>query len=116
MVDAASDTGKWITAILSKPSETFGKRFLGAAGWITPEEFVAAISEVAGIKVSFKQISDEAFKSFMPPSQASMRSAALVVSREWNYYGPNAHDELAVSLEVSDTSILSQCIELTEKL
>jgi hypothetical protein len=54
LVDAAGDTGKWVPAILSKPSKTYGKSFAGAAGWITPEELVATISEVSGIKVSFK--------------------------------------------------------------
>jgi hypothetical protein len=36
-----------------------------------------------------------------------MRSAALVVCREWNYYGPNAQAELAESLKVSDFDVLS---------
>jgi hypothetical protein len=107
LVDAASDTGKWVTAILFKPSETYGKSFAGAAGWVTPEELVATISEVARIKVSFKQISDDAFKSFMPPSQVNMRLAALVVCREWNYYGPNAQAELAESPKVSYFDVLS---------
>jgi NmrA-like family len=112
LIDATRDTGKWVTAILSNPSQTFGKRFPAAAGWITPEELVSTISEVAGIKVSFKQISDEVFKSFLPASAANMRSAALIVCREWNYYGPNAHAELAESLKVGHTEVLTEFTKL----
>lgn len=115
LIDAASDTGKWVTAILSKPSETYWKRFPGAIGWITPEEIVATIFEVAGIKISFKQISDDAFKSFLPPTQANMRSAALIVCREWNYYGPNAQAELAESLKVFRMEFLTRSTKLILK-
>ena len=100
LIDATTDTGKWVTAILSKQSETIGKRFPAAAGWITPEEIVATISKVAGIEVSFRQIPDEVFKSFLPPSQADMRLAGLVVCRDWGYFGPDAHAEMAESLKV----------------
>ncbi|MCJ1247374.1 hypothetical protein MMC30_004588 [Trapelia coarctata] len=102
LIDAASDTGKWVTAILSKPSEPFGKRIPAANGWITPEEIVSTISEVAGIEVTFKPISDEVFKSFFPfpPPIADMRSEALIVLREYNYFGPNAHAEIPESMKI----------------
>jgi hypothetical protein len=100
LIDTTTDTGKWITAILSKPSETSGKRFPAAAGWITPEEIAATSSEITGIEVWFRQIPDEVLKSFLPPSQADMRLAGLVVCRDCGYLGPDARAEVAESLKV----------------
>ena len=100
LVDASTDTGKWITAILSKPSEMYGKCVAGASCWINPEEFVSTISKVAGIKVSFKQVPDEIFKTIFPAPLGEMRLEALIFCREWHYYGPDADKQINESLQV----------------
>lgn len=68
---------------------------------MTLEAITATIEEVSGVKVVFKEISDEVFRRFLPPAIASIRGAALINLREYSYFGPDAHAGVAESLRVS---------------
>ncbi|MCJ1478103.1 hypothetical protein MMC13_006778 [Lambiella insularis] len=100
IIDAEVDTGNFVAAILSHPGAMLGKRISGANGWITAEQIAATIEEVSGVKTTFREISDEVFRGFFPPAMASIRGAALVNLREYSYFGPDAHADVAESLKI----------------
>lgn len=106
LIDAETDTGKWITTILSSPSSFIGKRVNGTSGFVTPEEFAATIAEVAGIEVVFRQLPEEVFKTIMPGEQGEMRLAALTALRDLGYYGLDAKAEVEGSLKVCAAKLL----------
>lgn len=102
LIDTASDAGKFVAGILSSPSTFLNKNITGTSGWVTPTEFAAIISEVAGIKLTFKQLPDAVFRT-LPPGQGDlgdMRLQAFMCLRDWGFYGADAEKQVEWSLKV----------------
>lgn len=66
LIDAVSDTGKFIGAILAEPETYVGKTICAAQGLYTLQEIADAMSRASGKKVVYKQISEDEFVNGVP--------------------------------------------------
>lgn len=102
LFDAASDTGKFVNAILLHPDKLVGKTMIGATAFYTPTEIAEAFSELSGRKVSYVQLPDETFKSFLPPPMAEDLTEMMILIREYGYYGKDGAKQLEWSSQFLD--------------
>lgn len=87
MIDI-TDTGKWIGAILANPDKYEGKFFAGADRMYTIKEICETLEKVTGKKVTHANISDETYKSFLPPAMKDQLYEMWVFQRDYGYFGP----------------------------
>lgn len=105
LFNAGSDTGKFVTAIISKyDAQPLGKRILGATSYSTPDEILQTFTEATGHATNYVQISEEVFKSFFPEFMALEMLENMHLIRDWAYYGPGAQEALKESLQVRKNS------------
>ena len=99
LVDAASDTGKCVGAILANPDRYEGKTFCGAAALYTWDEVADALSKASGKKVVYQQVSLDEFKRRLssdprwPIDLAQVLADMFGYSAEFGNWGPDS-DEL----------------------
>ena len=90
LIDATSDTGKFVGAILAEPDKYEGKTFCAATEWLTPDEIAAALSKSAGVPIVYKQISTEEFRKSLPPPVAEIFASGFKYMEEFGYWGPDS--------------------------
>jgi uncharacterized protein YbjT (DUF2867 family) len=90
-----TDTGKWTGAILAEPDKYEGKFFAAAEGLYTLPEACAIMSKVLGKTVTFKQLPDEIFRSFLVEGMREQLYEMWVLNREYGYYGPDMEELVA---------------------
>ena len=95
------DTGKFVAGILLQPSKLLGQRIFGATDWYTPKQIISTLEKVSGKKATYQALSDEVFKSFLPPVIAEELTETLIFTRDYAYYGPGAEQGLTKSLQVN---------------
>jgi hypothetical protein len=100
--DAEDDTGKFVAGILANPEAYIGKKVFGYTATYTPEDIVKTIEEVGGVKVSFVEVPEEAFKKAlpMPPALQQEMLENFLLIRDYGYYGKDAKQEEEASLKV----------------
>lgn len=86
LIDAASDTGKFVGAILLNLNTTLDKRISASGGYITPNQVAAQFAEVTGKTAQVNKISYEVFKSFLPPAQAEELAANFELMEDPGYF------------------------------
>jgi len=86
-IDVLGDSGKFVCAALAEPDKFDGKFIAAATTIYTPEEVVDTISKATGQTVKYKQIPDEVFKGFLPPSLAQPLLEMFRFEREYGYFG-----------------------------
>ncbi|KAF5005579.1 hypothetical protein FDECE_7986 [Fusarium decemcellulare] len=96
LVDAASDTGKFIASILASPEKYEEKTIYGAVGTHSLEEMAAVFAKVTKADVACKQISVEKFKENMPFG-GDIAAEVFGYYEEFGYYGPNTEELVASS-------------------
>lgn len=87
LIDIASDTGKFVGAILANPEKYEGKSIIGATTLMSYEEAVAEISRISGKTVKYTQLPESAIRGFMPPLVADMLVGMLYYYQDYGYYG-----------------------------
>lgn len=101
--DAARDTGKFVSAILRNRSELLGGRVLGASGFFTGSELVAAFEKASGKKGVYAEVSEEVFKGYLPPEIGQELLENLYLIRDYKYFGgEDAEGDLEKSLKLLD--------------
>ncbi|KAJ3536447.1 hypothetical protein NM208_g6712 [Fusarium decemcellulare] len=98
LVDAASDTGKFIAAILANPETYKGKTVYGAVRTYSLEEMAAVFAKVTNADVTCKQISVEEFTANMPFG-GDIAAEVFSYYEEFGYYGTNTEELVASSAE-----------------
>ena len=93
-IDAGSDTGKFIGAILAEPDKFEGKTVCAASGAYDWEEIAATMSDVTGKTVVYKQISLEEFKKSVA-FEPDMFAEGFSYDEEFGYWGPDSKEEAA---------------------
>lgn len=99
LVEIASDTGKFVKAIIKNRDSLNGKRIYGAGDYYTPERILAELEEVTGAKTSFTQIPGEVYKSFFPEFMAEEMLENHLFIDEPGYYNGASLDESHAILE-----------------
>lgn len=88
-IDVVGDSGKFVGTILSSPDEYEGKTIYGALGLYSFEDIVQIISKTSGKNVTYVQIPEETFKSFLPPPIAQDLTEMFLFHEKFGYYGPD---------------------------
>jgi len=113
LIDIERDTGKYIRAILMNPTESLGKEYYAAVGYYTPQQIVEDFSATfpeKGAKATFKQVTEEEYKSTMAnggldeKAQIELLQNMLLMKPEFGYY---TGKDVKVTQKVS-SNILSE--------
>ncbi|CAH0022669.1 unnamed protein product [Clonostachys rhizophaga] len=96
--DAASDTGLFTKAAI-KDSAPSGKRILAATEYLTPNQIVADFTAATGKKATYKQVSNDVYKSFLPAPAAQELLENMLLLQDPGYY---AGADLSSSLALLD--------------
>ncbi|KAI8649454.1 NmrA domain-containing protein [Fusarium sp. Ph1] len=99
LVDIAGDTGKFVAAILTQPDKFQGKTFSGATRLYSMEEQAAIISAATGKDVKYVEVSQDVYRSFLPPTAKDELLQMMLYQQEFGYYGPQTKAEVAWSVE-----------------
>ena len=115
MIDTASDTGKFVGAILADPEQYEGKTFCAATKLYTMEEQAAILSKYTAKEVVYKQIPGEVFKSSLPPGPyADVLMEMMSYQQDFGYYGAQT-EELVKWANVNARGNLTTFEEYLEK-
>jgi hypothetical protein len=98
LVDIAGDTGKFVAAILAQPDKFQGKTFSGATRLYSMEGQAAIISAATGKDVKYVEVSQDVYRSFLPPTAQDELLQMMLYQQEFGYYGPHTEAEIAWSV------------------
>ncbi|KAF5027365.1 hypothetical protein F66182_525 [Fusarium sp. NRRL 66182] len=97
-IDATSDSGKFVGAVLADPEKYEDKTFHAAVGHFSLEELVAIESEVTGKNITYKQITPEEFSNSLP-FMKHVFVQAFHACDEFGYFGPEGEKSAAWAAE-----------------
>ncbi|KAI9838861.1 MAG: hypothetical protein M1819_004068 [Sarea resinae] len=116
LLSPGTDTGLFVSSLLSHYPATLGTSILGASGWYTPAQIVDTITAVSGQKCTYTQLSEAQLKAgLMAQGQAgaggggmSEEKAEEIVENfrlvtEWGYFGPGGKEGVEDSIKLLDT-------------
>ncbi|KAG0043001.1 hypothetical protein BGZ83_011949 [Gryganskiella cystojenkinii] len=95
LIAVASDSGKYVGAILAEPDKYEGKVFSAATSVTSFEEIAETISKVTGKTVKYKQVPVEVFRGMLPPSVATRYTKMFLFFEDFGYYGPQTEELVA---------------------
>ena len=118
LLDAESDTGKFVKAIFKKRNDTLGKRIYGAVAYYTPATMLRGFEEVfheAGKGASYIELPHDVFKASLASSGASevFQEEVLQTMRlmpEFGYYGGASLDS-SIAVSQSDSCCYIRLVE-----
>ena len=89
----ASDSGMYVAGILLQDSKLLnGKRILGTAEELSPQEMLDIFNSEAGKKVKFQQVSHEEFSKNFDKRFAAALTANMVWMRDYGFFGPGSEE------------------------
>lgn len=92
LIDVAADTGKYVGAILAEPDKFNGKTLYASTELRTYPEIAETISKATGKKVRYNQVSEETFRTFLPPDAADSFVNMYGFIHDYGYYGPGTKE------------------------
>lgn len=94
LINTAADIGKWVTAILADFSKFEGKVLSCATQLYTFQEVVDTISRVTGKTVIYKQLPQEKWRQFLPPTMVDHIAEMLLYFQDYGYFGKDTEKEV----------------------
>jgi uncharacterized protein YbjT (DUF2867 family) len=101
LIDAGGDTGKWVAAILADFANYEGKTLCCATALYTFQEIADAMTKASGKKVVYKQLPEEAWRAFLPPTMSDHLAEMFRYFQDYGYYGENTKEKVKWSAEQS---------------
>lgn len=105
LINATSDTGKFIGAVLASPSEFEGKRICAATSLYSMDEIASTLSDVTGKKVVYKQVSlEESIENIKACFPAFLAGIVEIVTelfsyqQKFGYFGPGTQESVALAV------------------
>jgi uncharacterized protein YbjT (DUF2867 family) len=99
LIDIASDTGKYIGAVLAEPDKYEGKTFCAAARLYSFDEIVRAMSKATGKTIKYKRLPETSFRGFLPPPLADHLVDMFSYFETYGYFGPQTKERIAWAAE-----------------
>jgi uncharacterized protein YbjT (DUF2867 family) len=99
LIDTAGDTGKWIAAILADFPKYEGKVLYAATALYSFNEIAAAMSKISGHSVAYKQVPEEMWRGFLPPTMKDHIAEMMLWIQDCGYYGENTEGKVKWSAE-----------------
>lgn len=94
LIDTASDSGKYVGAMLASPDKYSGKVFSAATGLYSYQEIVDTMSKVTGKKIEYSQVPKEVFQGFLPPNMAPFLVDMFEWIKDYGYYGKGTAEQV----------------------
>lgn len=105
LIDATSDTGKFVGAILANTSQYEGKRICAATALYSMDEIARIMADVTGKKVVYKQVSlEESTKSISDCFPPYLAGIARIVTelfdyqQDFGYFGPGTQESVSLAV------------------
>ncbi|KAH8690298.1 hypothetical protein BGW36DRAFT_390557 [Talaromyces proteolyticus] len=99
LLDASEDTGLFVKAAIKNHKSVLGQRIYASAAYYTIEQIIEDFSKVTGKAATFMKVTEEQFKSFLPPNKAVEVFETLMMTQTTGYY---AGADLTDSLKLLD--------------
>jgi len=99
LIATANDTGKWVAAILADFPKYEGKVLTAATALYTFNDIVEAISKASGKSVAYRQIPEENWRGFLPPTMKDHIAEMLLYIQDYGYFGENTAEKVKWSAE-----------------
>ncbi|KAF2123413.1 NAD(P)-binding protein [Dothidotthia symphoricarpi CBS 119687] len=99
LIHTARDTGKWIGAILADFPKYEGKVFSAATALYTFNEIVDSMNRSSGKSVAYRQLPEETWRGFLPPTMKDHVAEMLQYIQDYGYYGDNTEEKVKWSAE-----------------
>lgn len=96
--------GKFVKAAIKNFPAQSGKRILAATDYYTIDRLISEFSEVMGKPAQAVQISDDKFKSFLPPAAAQELLENMKLLEDPGYYAGESLEESLSLLEEKPTT------------
>jgi uncharacterized protein YbjT (DUF2867 family) len=110
LIDIATDTGKFIGAILSQPEKYAGKTFCAATRIYTMAEIVETISKVDGKEIVYNQIPKDVYAKYLPEGSREALVNMHAYFEYCGYYGRESKElvEWAASNAIGSLTTLEE--------
>ncbi|KAF8951043.1 hypothetical protein CPC16_009586 [Podila verticillata] len=95
LIAVASDSGKYVGAILAEPDKYEGKIFYAATSVTSFEEIAETLSKATGKTIKYNQVPEEVFRGMLPPSIATRYMKMFLFFQDFGYYGPQTEELVA---------------------
>ncbi|KAF7504824.1 hypothetical protein GJ744_001690 [Endocarpon pusillum] len=107
LLDVVADTGKFVAGLLLADAKSVdGFQVNGVSEWMTPKQIVDTISETAGTKVEFQEVSGDEYESYLPPAIAKELKENMLLVRDYSYFGKGTEKTQAESNKIlGDTKL-----------
>lgn len=92
LLDAVSDTGRFIGAMLENPDAYDGKYVAAAAGVYSFQEAVKILSRASGKKVGYMQVPEAGWKAHLPDFMREEMAEMMKLFQDYGYYGKETDD------------------------
>jgi uncharacterized protein YbjT (DUF2867 family) len=99
LIDTAGDTGKFIAAILADFPRYEGKVLSASTALYTFSEIVDSMSKASGKSVTYKQLPEETWRGFLPPTMKDHVAEMMQYIQDYGYYGEDTEDKVKWSAE-----------------
>ena len=99
LIETAVDTGKWVTAILADFSKYEGQVLCCATALYSLQEIVEAMSRISGKTVAYKQLPEEVWRGFLPPTMKDHIAEMFLYFQDYGYYGQNTEEKVKWSAQ-----------------
>lgn len=94
LIDIATDTGKFVGAMLAQPDKFVGKEVCAATKMYSMTELVTAMSKVAGKEVKYQQVPKDVFANFLPEAIREVMLNMYSYIEEFGYFGAEGAKEV----------------------
>ncbi|KAK4553135.1 hypothetical protein LTR86_009862 [Recurvomyces mirabilis] len=109
LIDTASDTGKWVAAILSDFATYEGQVLCCATALYSFEEITSAMTKVTGKTVVYKQLPEEVWRGFLPPTMSDHIADMMHYFEDYGYYGEETDAKVKwAAQQARDSSLIAR--------
>lgn len=115
LIDAGSDTGKFVGAILARPEKYEGKRLHCAVKVYKYSEVLRLLGKSAGKEIVFERVGDEEFARGIPVLPMVFADAGGWAD-EFGYFGPGQEGLVKEAVEVVEESGMGGLVTFEEFL
>lgn len=102
LIDATSDTGKFVGPILTDPERFVGATICAATSLYSLNDIVGVMSKLTGETITYRQVSLEESNRCLPDALAGFPQVInelLGYLDEFGYYGPGTREKVASAVE-----------------
>lgn len=99
ILDARSDSGKYIVGLLEAGESANGVRAHGVSAWTTQQELLKVINQISGSNIRYHEMPVDELRGLLPAALAQEIAETMQLVIDYEYYGTGeaerqaAHDK-----------------------